>query len=185
MSKKYKIIGICGSLRKLSYNKGLLDYAIKNCPEEIEIEPVDISNIPLFNQDLEGSLPDIVKELKEKIKLADGVLFASPEYNYSVSGVLKNVIDWCSRPYGQGVWGNKPIAIMGASTGGFGTVRGQRDLRNIFLGFNSPLLSQPETYISFAIKKFDENGVLQDKDSQEAVKKLLNSFKLWLDKIVP
>ena len=66
---------------------------------------------------------DIVKELKEKIKLADGVLFASPEYNYSVSGVLKNVIDWCSRPYGQGVWGNKPIAIMGASTGGFGTVR--------------------------------------------------------------
>lgn len=116
MDKKLKIVGICGSLRKDSLNRKALSASKKFFPEDVEFEIVEIGNLPLFNQDLELNVPTSVDKYREKIKSSDGILFAMAEYNYSVSAVLKNAIEWGSRPYGNAVLNGKPVAIMGVST---------------------------------------------------------------------
>ena len=129
MSKLVRILGIAGSLRRESYNRAALRTAIELVPEGASIETFELDGIPGFNQDEEQNPPAKVTELKKRIREADAILIVTPEYNYSIPGVLKNAIDWASRPYGDSAWNGKPAAIMGASVGAIGTARAQYHLR--------------------------------------------------------
>src|SRR5690606_28929447 len=131
MSDKIKVLGIAGSLREGSFNRAALRAAKELAPEGMEIEIFDIAGIPGFNQDQEADPPEQAAELKRRIREADAVVLVTPEYNYSISGVLKNAIDWASRPYGDSAWDGKPAAIMGASGGAIATARAQYDLRKM------------------------------------------------------
>jgi chromate reductase len=123
MNNPIRILGIAGSLRRGSYNRAALRAATELVPEGAILETFELDGIPVFNQDEEQNPPAKVTELKRRIREADAILFVTPEYNYSVSGVLKNAIDWASRPYGDSAWNGKPAAIMGASPGAMGTAR--------------------------------------------------------------
>jgi chromate reductase len=172
----FTIAAICGSLRKGSYNKMLLNAAIAVCPEGATIDIVDISELPPFNQDLEQTPPPSVVALKAKVKDADGILIATPEYNYGVPGVLKNAIDWASRPYGDSSWDGKTVAMMGASIGMLGTVRCQSQLRQVMHGAGAPCVQWPEIYVADATHKFDAQGNFTDEKGKEVVKELLQAL---------
>ncbi|HET8575377.1 MAG TPA: NADPH-dependent FMN reductase [Candidatus Paceibacterota bacterium] len=156
-------IGIVGSLRKKSFNRSLMRAAQKFAPEGINIENVEIGDFPLFNQDREKeNYPENVQKVKDQITAADGVLFVTPEYNRSVPGVLKNAIDWLSRPPGTSPFKGKPVLVIGASTGQLGTAIGQYHLKQSLLYLDARVLGQPEFYLSNAGEKFDEEGNLTD-----------------------
>ena len=171
------ILGLVGSLRKESFNKKLMISVRKYLPKDIKLEIFGLGEIPIFNQDLENNMPLAVKHLKEKIKIADGVLISTPEYNYSFSGVIKNAIDWSSRPVDDNPWNKKPVAIMGASISGFGTVRAQMHLRQVFVYLNGRVMNKPEFFLSLAQTKFDEKGELNDSESQKRLVDFLKGFK--------
>ncbi|MCL5410938.1 MAG: NAD(P)H-dependent oxidoreductase [Patescibacteria group bacterium] len=181
-NQKIKILGVAGSLRKGSYNKMLLKEALRLAPKDVEINIFDIKDIPLFNQDLELNLPKSVINLKNKIKESDAILLVTPEYNYSIPGVLKNVIDWGSRPYGNNSWDKKPVAIMGASIGGFGTIRAQTHLRQTFI-FTNMFPINNELFVSRANGKFDQNGNLTDNEIREKIIVLLQNLVDWTKKL--
>lgn len=171
------IAGIAGSLRKKSYNRGLLRAAQELLPDGTTLEIVSIEEIPLFNEDVEAlGDPEAVKVFKEKIRQADGVLIATPEYNYSVPGVLKNAFDWASRPPGQSVLTGKPTAIIGASLGQLGTVRAQLHLRQSLLSVNAQTLNKPEVFIGQASQKFDADGNLIDEKARQLLHALLDAL---------
>lgn len=177
-----KVLAFAGSLRKNSFNKSLLNEAVKLTPKELEVEVFDLAPIPLYSKDIElVGFPEPVANLREKIREADGVLIATPEYNYSISGVLKNTLDWISRPPEQ-PFSEKPIGIMGASDGGFGTIRAQMHLRQIFVTLNSFVMNRPQVHIRDADKKFDEKGNLLDEEDKEKIKKFMESFASWIKK---
>lgn len=176
MEKSLKILGISGSLRKGSYNRGLLRAAALVAPTHCSIEIFDLTPIPIYNQDQEKTLPPAVQELKAKIKAADGLLIAVPEYNYSFSGVLKNALDWGSRPYGQNAWDGKPVALMGASAGAQGTSRAQYHLRQVMVTLNMYPLNRPEVMIPLAQDKFNEQGDLLDEENRQRVARLLEAL---------
>jgi chromate reductase len=173
---KVKVLGFAGSLRKGSFNKMLLRSAVKVAPADVELEIFDIEGIPPFNQDLENEPHEKVKELKEKVKAADAVLIVTPEYNYSVPGVLKNALDAASRPYGTNPFEGKPVAIMGASIGMLGTARAQYHLRQTLVFFNCFVLNRPEIMVPFAEQKFDASGDLMDDRTKQLVKELLTEL---------
>jgi chromate reductase, NAD(P)H dehydrogenase (quinone) len=183
MAESFKILGFAGSLRKGSFNKMLLRAAAEIAPENMEMEVFDLEGIPPFNQDLENSPHEKVKAFKEKIKAADGLLIVTPEYNYSVPGVLKNALDAASRPYGTSPFEGKPVAIMGASSGMIGTARAQYHLRQTMVFFNAFPLNRPEIMVPFAEKKFDETGTLTDEKTREKVKELLVELVKWINKL--
>jgi chromate reductase, NAD(P)H dehydrogenase (quinone) len=182
-SKKISILGFAGSLRKGSFNKAILRAAVELIPEGAEIDIFDLEGIPPFNQDLEGHLPERVKEFKDKIREADAILIATPEYNYSVPGVLKNAIDWASRPYGDNVFSGKPLAIMGASIGMLGTARAQYHLRQTLVFLNVYALNQPEIMIPFVEEKIDKNGNLADEKTRNKIKELLENLISWTKRL--
>src|SRR5690606_5488758 len=128
-----KVVGIAGSLRKGSYNRGLLRAAQELLPEGVTLDVCELHGIPVFSEDDEKDPPQAVVDLKQRIRAADAVLIATPEYNYSIPGGLKNAIDWASRPYGDSAWLGKPVAIMGASIGRLGSARAQYHLRQCFV----------------------------------------------------
>ena len=136
MTTTLKILGICGSLRKTSYNRWALQAAQQLLPEDARLDLFELDGLPLFNQDTEAQPTAAVIALKRAIRGSDAILFATPEYNYGVPGVLKNAIDCASRPYGDSAWAGKPVAVMGASVGLFGTVRAQLQLRQCFVFLN-------------------------------------------------
>ena len=171
--EKIKIFAFAGSLRKGSYNKAILRAAAKLLPQNAEMEIFDLEGIPLFNQDLERQALAKIKELKEKIKAADAILIATAEYNYSIPGVLKNAIDWASRPYGDNSFDSKPLAIMGASTGSIATARAQYHLRQSCVFLNMHPLNKPEVMIGMVQEKLDENGELKDEKTKEIIKSML------------
>jgi chromate reductase len=183
MERKIKIIGIVGSLRKGSYNRSALRAAASLAPKNAVIEVAEIGDLPLFNQDFEQNLPEEVKEFKEKIKAADAILFVTPEYNYSVPGVLKNAIDWASRPYTDDSWQGKPVAIMSASTGMLGGARAQYHLRQMLVFLNMHPVNRPEVMIPNARDKFDEKGNLIDEIAKEKIKELLEALVAWTKKL--
>lgn len=184
MSKKIKILGIGGSLRKGSYNKALLRAAVALAPENAEVEIFEkLGDIPLFNQDEESNLPDVVKEFKEKIRSSDAILFVTPEYNYSIPGFLKNAIDWASRPYGDNSWSGKPAAIMSSSSGMISGSRAQYHLRQIFVYLNIFPLNRPEIMVPQVQDKIDEQGDLIDKHTKEKIAELLQILVEWTTKI--
>ncbi len=181
--RKIKILGFAGSLRKRSFNKMLLRAAIELTPEEVDLEVFDLEGIPPFNQDLENNPHEKVKEFKTKVSAADGLLIVTPEYNYSVPGVLKNALDAASRPYGTSPFEGKPVAIMGASIGIIGTARAQYHLRQTMVFFNAFPLNRPEVMVTVADKKFDETGRLRDEMTREKVKELLVELVKWIKKL--
>lgn len=178
-----KILGISGSLREKSYNMTLLKEAAKILPEGVELEIVTLENLPLFNQDLEYNDIPAVTELKTKIESADAIIFSSPEYNYSVPGVLKNAIDLASRPWGKNSWAGKPAAIMGASVGPIATSRMQYHLRQIMVFLDMHPLNKPEFMLGNASEKINEEGVITDEHTKEKISELLTALVAWTKKL--
>ena len=183
MNKPIRILGIAGSLRQTSYNRGALRAATQLVPEGATIEIFELDGIPGFNQDEEQNPPEKVVEFKRKIREADAILFVTPEYNYSVPGVLKNAIDWASRPYGDSAWAGKPAAIMGASVGGIATARAQYHLRQMMVFLNMFPINQPEVMIGNAGNKFDEQGNLTDETTKDFIRQLLANLVEWTQRI--
>jgi chromate reductase len=183
MDGSIKILGIAGSLREKSFNRGLLRAAVELAPEGAEIEIFELGGIPGFNQDEEQNPPEKVAELKRKIREADAILFVTPEYNYSIPGVLKNAIDWASRPYGDSAWNGKPAAIMGASIGGIATARAQYHLRQMMVFLNMFPINQPEVMVANCMEKFDEQGNLTDEETKGYVRKQLQALVDWTKRI--
>jgi chromate reductase len=183
MEETVKILGFVGSLRKGSYNKALMRAALKLLPKDATLEVFDLEGIPPFNQDLEGQPPTVVKEFKAKIKKADALLIATPEYNYSIPGVLKNAIDWASRPHGDNVFEGKPVAIMSASTGRLGGARAQYHLRQSFVFLSMYPLNRPEVMMPYAQEHVDENGNLTDETTRQLIRQLLEELVRWTKKL--
>ncbi len=180
-----KILGFAGSLRKDSYNRALLRAAcMLAAAEGLELEIFELDGIPLYNQDDENVLPPIVRDFKSKIEQADAVLLVTPEFNYSVSGVLKNAIDWASRPYGANSFEEKPVAIMGATVGTLGTARAQYHLRQMLVYLNAYPLNRPEVMVSSAADKF-KDGELIDEHTRQKVREQLIALVAWAKRLHP
>jgi chromate reductase len=173
------ILGIAGSLRQNSYNRAALRAAKILAPDDALLDIFELDGIPGFNEDEERNPPAKVVELKTRVRAADAILFVTPEYNYSIPGVLKNAIDWASRPYGESVWNGKPAAIMGASIGMLGSARAQYHLRQCCVFLNMYLLNNPEVMIPNAADRFDADGNLVDDNSRELIAQLLQSLVHW------
>jgi chromate reductase, NAD(P)H dehydrogenase (quinone) len=172
-SSTYKFVAISGSLRKGSYNTMALKVAQKIAPANIDIEHLGITDIPFFNADIHDiQFPEPVNLLAQKIKDADGLLLVSPEYNYSIPGVLKNTIDIVSR-HPLKPFDNKAVAVMGVSPGLLGTVRMQYHVRQVMVFVNAWVVNKPEVMISQAKTKFDENGNLTDARTADFIKQLI------------
>jgi chromate reductase, NAD(P)H dehydrogenase (quinone) len=185
MSSHVRILGIAGSLRRGSYNQAALRAAKLFVPENSEIDLFQLDGIPMFNEDDEKRPPSSVLELKKRIRRADAVLIVTPEYNYSIPGVLKNAIDWACRPHGDSAWSGKPAAIMGASLGAIGTARAQYHLRQILVALNLFTLNQPEVVIADAAHRFDENGNLIHEPTKQLIQELLKNLVDWTRRISP
>ena len=175
-----KILAISGSLRKGSFNTALINHAIRLAPQHIIIERFDISSIPLYNEDIrtEQGEPGIVAEFKQKILEADALLIASPEYNYSIAGVMKNAIDWASRPIDTSPFDGKPVAFMSAG-GGLGAARAQYHLRQVAVYLNMHPVNKPEVMVPRAYEKIDKEGNLLEKSIEEKIINLLNALYEW------
>ncbi len=180
MSESIRILGISGSLRKASTNTGLLRAAADLLPEGMTLETFDLAPIGPYNEDVRAEgFPGPAQKLREAIASADGVLFASPEYNYSVTGVLKNAIDWASRPPEQPFDG-KPVAIMGATMGLAGTARAQYHLRQMGVALNWHAMNRPEIMVAHSGGKFDAEGNLTDEETRKHLAKFLEAFRTWV-----
>lgn len=181
MSTPIKILGIAGSLRKASLNRALLAAAIEQAPEGVSIGRFDLDETPLYNGDLEAAGdPPAVAALKAAITAADGVLFVTPEYNHGVPAVMKNAVDWASRPARGAPLGGKPVGIIGASPGQTGSARGQSQLRQAFEFTNSFCMPQPELLVFRAHEKFDETGALTDETTKKYLARYLAAFADWV-----
>jgi chromate reductase len=183
MEQRVKILGFVGSLRQGSYNKALMRAAVKLVPDDAIIEVFDLEGIPPFNQDLENQPPQAVCDFKAKIRGADALLIASPEYNYSVPGVLKNAIDWASRPYGDNTFEGKPVAVMSASIGHLGGARAQYHLRQSFVFLDMHPLNRPEVMMPFAADNVDVDGNVTNEQTRQLIRKLLEALVQWTIKL--
>lgn len=178
-AKQITVLGISGSLRKGSYNSAALREALRLAPEGMRIEIADIAQIPLYNEDVYAQgFPPAVERLREQIRAADALLIVTPEYNYSMPGVLKNAIDWVSRPPDQPFAG-KPAAVMGVSAGRFGTARAQYHLRQSMVFLDLHLLNKPEVMIGNAGQLFDDAGALTDEATRGYIRRLLEALRDW------
>jgi chromate reductase, NAD(P)H dehydrogenase (quinone) len=183
VSMPIRILGISGSLRKASYNRAALHAATELLPRDAELDVFELDGIPGFSEDNERSPPPQVVELKKYIRKADAILFVTPEYNYSIPGVLKNAIDWASRPYGDSAWNGKPAAIMGASVGTIGTARAQYHLRQIMVFLNMFPINQPKVMIGNAATRFDKEGKLTDEATRNFIRQLLANLVAWTQRL--
>ena len=177
----YRVAGIAGSLRHASFNRALLRTAAELAPERLRIDIHEIADIPLYNQDVEDQNPPAaVTTLREAVRSADALLIATPEYNHGVPGVLKNTIDWLSRPPRGSALNGKPVALMGASPGVTGTARSQTQLRQAFVFTNSYAMPQPEVLVGRAHEKFDAEGRLTDEVTRKFIAQFLDQFVVWI-----
>jgi chromate reductase len=183
MSEKIKVLAFAGSLRKGSYNKALIRAAVEVAPENVAIEVFDLEGIPPFNQEFEVTPPQRVKEFKDKIRAADALLIATPEYNYSIPGVLKNAIDCASRPKADTPLEGKPVAIMSASTGRFGGARAQYHLRQSFIFLNMQPVNRPEVMLSDALHNVDADGNVTNEQTRQLIRQLLEALASWAIKL--
>lgn len=174
------IVGLCGSLRRASFNHAALRLAGELMPSTMKLDIVEWRHLPVFDGDvLAQGLPADVAEVRERIRRADGVLFASPEYNFSIPGGLKNVLDWVSRGEDQ-PFAHKPTAILSASGGPLGGARMQYDFRKVMLYLNSPTLVKPEVFIGNAQTKFDEHGRCTDETTRKFIGDQMLAFEKWI-----
>lgn len=176
-----RILTLVGGISQGSINKKLFQVVQELAGDEVEFMLPQIAKLPFFSQDLENDPPDLVTAYKDQIRHADAVLFVTPEYNRSLPGVLKNAIDWGSRPYGQNLWERMPAGIMGASVGNIGTFGAQHHLRQILSYLNMLVMNQPEFYLNFS-KGFDENGKLSNQHTREFIQHYWNSFLEWVQR---
>lgn len=177
-----KVAVVVGSLRKASNNKKLARALAKLVQGKMEFLMVEIGDLPLFNQDLEGDVPASVTKFKKDIDSCDAVLFVTPEYNRSIPGVLKNAIDWGSRPYGKSSWAGKPAAICGTSPGALGTAVAQAHLRSITSGFlDMPTLGQPEVYLVYKDDLFDEHDNITNESTKAFLQSFTDKFSVWIE----
>jgi NAD(P)H-dependent FMN reductase len=174
-----KVLVVVGGLSRNSLNRKLCLAAEQLAPDDFTFEEFNIANLPFFNQDLEEALPEMVVEFKQKLKECDAVLIVTPEYNHSIPAVIKNAIDWGSRPYGLNLWEHKIIALMGASIGNIGTYGAQQHLRAILSYLNAYTMEQPEFYLNGS-KVFDNEGHLIDEKTSEKIKSFWQHFENWV-----
>lgn len=177
----FKILGLAGSLRRASFNRGLVRAAMELAPEGVVVEPYEkLGEIPFFNRDVEDEGdPAPVRELKEKIRRTDAVLIATPEYDYAIPGVLTNALDWALRS--PSPLRHKPVGIVGASPSRVGTARGQMVLRQILLHAPAYVMPEPQMLVSDARERFDENGELVDEQTRERMRRLLAALVEWAE----
>ncbi|MCC8995813.1 MAG: NAD(P)H-dependent oxidoreductase [Nitrosomonas sp.] len=179
---QYQVAVIVGSLRKDSYNRTLATAIAKLAAAEFSFKPVQISDLPLYNQDDDAHPADSVKRLKSEISAANALLFVTPEYNRSIPGVLKNAIDHASRPYGQSVWGGKPAGVIGISIGAIGTALAQQHLRNVLAYLDVPTMGQPEAFLQLRDGMFDSNGNIGE-SSQKFLQNWVDRYVAWVKTI--
>ena len=183
MPTPLNVLALCGSLRRLSINRGLLRAAIEVAPADLRITIYEqLGEVPLYNGDLDTPElePEPVKRLRAAVREADGLLFSTPEYNYSVPGMLKNAIDWASRPVPTAALKGKPAAIMGASGGISGTMRAQYHLRQMFVFTQTYAMLQPEVIIPRALERMDADSNLTDESTRELIRKQMAAFAAWI-----
>ncbi len=179
-----KTIGIVtGSLRKNSFSGSIADYVLSHAPEGYGFKIIDISALPVYNQDYDGADPKEYTVFRDEIKTLDGVLFITPEHNRSIPAALKNALDIGSRPYGQNVWDGKPGAVISQSPGGMGGFGANHHLRQVLAFLNVLTLAQPEAYIGSYHTLIDENGALNNKDTQNLIDGFLAAFAAWVEKL--
>src|SRR4030042_1393490 len=183
MESKISILGFAGTLRKGSFNKAILKEALSHVPKGASLEIFDLEGIPPFNQDFESQPPQRVKEFKQKIRSADAILIATPEYNYPIPGVLKNAIDWASRPYGDNAFEGKPVAIMTAAGGMLGGSRAQYHLRQTFVFLDMHPLNRPEVIVSAVHEQVDKDGKVTDAHTKEKIGELGEGLVKWTLKL--
>ena len=171
-----KIAYIIGSIRPDSLNRKLMNALIKLAPKDVTFHDVAIGDLPLYSQDYDANFPSVANQFKASITAADGVLFVTPEYNRSIPGVLKNAIDFGSRPYGKSAWGRKPAGVIGASVGAAGTSMAQQHLRNILSCLNMPTLPQPEVFVHVKEGLFDDAGNIAESN--------VGFFQKWMDSYI-
>jgi len=180
-----KLSAFSGSLRKASYNRLLLNAAIELAPPDLSIERLDIDDIPLFNGDVEDPPPPAVAALRAAMADADGLLIVTPEYNAGVPAVTKNVVDWLSRPPGKSVLKDLPVGLMGASTGIFGTVRSQADLRPSLAHNGALVMGTPQVFVGQCKDKFDADGRLTDEKTRAVLTRFLEALAAWMTRVSP
>jgi chromate reductase, NAD(P)H dehydrogenase (quinone) len=174
------VLGIAGSLRRGSYNRALLRSARSLAPDDMRLDLFDLHDVPFYDADVEKQGdPEPVSALKRRIREADALVIATPEYQHSLPGVLKNALDWASRPPKDPPLGRKPIAMMGATTGRYGTARAQAELRKVLAYNDAIVLNRPEVLVANAGETFDETGELVDEKARELVRELLAALDWW------
>ncbi len=185
MARTIKILGICGSLRAGSYNKAALRVAGEVLPADMTLETAEIGDFPLYNADVQAKgWPAPVERVAAQLKATDGILFVTPEFNFGISGALKNAIDWLSRMTPQ-PFADKPVAMMGAAAGALGTGRAQYDLRKVCVFLDMHPLNKPEVFIGAAHTKFDANGTLTDAPTRDFIKQLMAALDVWTRRLKP
>jgi chromate reductase len=184
MANAVHVLGFAGSLRQGSFNRAALRAAGELLPEGMTLETFDLAPIPLYNGDVEAQgIPEPVTRFQERVVAADALLIVTPEYNYSIPGVLKNAIDWASRPPEKAVFNGKPVAIMGASPAFTGTARAQYHLRQVCVYVNMLPVNKPEVFLSAAHQKFDALGRLTDEPSRKHIRQLLEALAAWVRRL--
>ncbi|WP_213776103.1 NADPH-dependent FMN reductase [Caballeronia sp. dw_276] len=179
----YKIAVVVGSIRRDSFNKQLAHALISLAPQDFSFEFLDIASLPLYSQDYDADFPEAARTLKQKISEADGLLFVTPEYNRSIPGVLKNALDWGSRPWGQSAWANKPGAVIGTSVGAIGTALAQAHLRNVLAYLDVPLMGQPEMFIKHDESRIDASGKIVNDDTRKFLQAFVDKYVAWVKRI--
>ena len=175
-----RIAALCGSRRRGSYNRSLLDALVERAPQGLEIVQVDIREFPFFSQDDEADAPSVVREAKALIQSCDCIMLVSPEYYYGVPGYLKNAVDWLSRPFGDRTLVGRPMTVCGASTGHMGTIRGQLHWRQSWYFFKAPVFSEAELAVSMSREVFDADGRLASEMWGQTIDYYLTTLNEWL-----
>ena len=178
-----KLAVIVGSLRRDSINRKLAEATAALASKDLTIDWIRLDDVPMYNGDLEADLPAPVKRIKDQIRNADAVLLVTPEYNRSIPPLLKNAIDWASRPYGTSVWGGKPVTIMGATPGAIGTAAAQQHLRNVLAAVGAVTLPQPEMFITYKDGMIDGKGEFTDAKTKEFVLKFAQRISAWIKEV--
>lgn len=176
----HHIAVVVGSLRRESFNRQLAQAVISLAPSDFTFEFIDIGALPLYSQDYDADYPEVAKQLKQRIEAADGLLFVTPEYNRSMPGVLKNALDWGSRPWGTNSWARKPGAVIGTSVGATGTALAQQHLRNVLAYLDVPTLGQPEVFIKHDPAVINEKGEIVNDGSRKFLQTFVDRYVAWV-----
>lgn len=180
MNNALDVVAVVGSLRRESFTRRIVQSLIPLAPDALRLEIVDIGELTLYNQDVEADPPSSWLIFRNRVKAADAVLFATPEYNRSVPGVLKNALDIGSRPYGNSVWSDKPAAVLSCSPGAMGAFGANHHLRQSLVYLNMPTMQQPEAYVGGADHIFGPGGDFVDPSTRKFFLKFITAFEAWI-----